>query len=207
MRHSLEEEDIDALAAAAHGFVSADLAAVCDEAAMAALRRIIASRQHPSADPPTSHPQAQASHGPLSPQHPAWSDSELLADDQHISSHNVQLSATEHAQQADTVPEKGSQSGDAQDYGVAGSSGDLLSGSLQHSDDRSLHAATADDVQGSTPDASCEYAWQVQHCVIALAQGSSVWPTLFANKGLCLILIDEQRHHMCWNMPSRLCLL
>ena len=45
VRHCLAEEDIDALAAAAHGFVGADLAAICDEAAMAALRRVIAARQ------------------------------------------------------------------------------------------------------------------------------------------------------------------
>ena len=36
---------MDALAAAAHGFVGADLAAICDEAAMAALRRIITFKQ------------------------------------------------------------------------------------------------------------------------------------------------------------------
>lgn len=45
VKHCLVEEDIDALAAAAHGFVGADLAAICDEAAMAALRRVIAARQ------------------------------------------------------------------------------------------------------------------------------------------------------------------
>ena len=49
VRHSLGEEDIDALAAAAHGFVGADLAAICQEAAMAALRRVISARQSPSA--------------------------------------------------------------------------------------------------------------------------------------------------------------
>lgn len=41
LRHTLTEEDIHALAAAAHGFVGADLAAICNEAAMAALRRHI----------------------------------------------------------------------------------------------------------------------------------------------------------------------
>ena len=49
VRHRLAEEDIDALAAAAHGFVGADLAAICDEAAMAALRRVIAARRSPPA--------------------------------------------------------------------------------------------------------------------------------------------------------------
>ena len=44
MRHCLSEEDIDAAADAAHGFVGADLAALCDEAAMAALRRVIAAK-------------------------------------------------------------------------------------------------------------------------------------------------------------------
>ena len=49
----MAEEDIDALAAAAHGFVGADLAAICDEAAMAALRRVIAARRSP---PAVQHP-------------------------------------------------------------------------------------------------------------------------------------------------------
>ncbi|KAL0025898.1 hypothetical protein WJX77_000494 [Trebouxia sp. C0004] len=49
VRHCLAEEDIDALAAAAHGFVGADLTAICDEAAMAALRRVIAARRSPPA--------------------------------------------------------------------------------------------------------------------------------------------------------------
>ncbi len=43
VRHSLSHDDISRLAAAAHGFVGADLAALCNEAAMAALRRVIAA--------------------------------------------------------------------------------------------------------------------------------------------------------------------
>lgn len=43
LKHSLTEENIDDLAAAAHGFVGADLAAICNEAAMAALRRHISA--------------------------------------------------------------------------------------------------------------------------------------------------------------------
>ena len=39
LRHALTEEQIAALARAAHGFVGADIAALCNEAAMAALRR------------------------------------------------------------------------------------------------------------------------------------------------------------------------
>ena len=42
LKHSLSDDQVASLAAAAHGFVGADLAALCNEAAMAALRRIIA---------------------------------------------------------------------------------------------------------------------------------------------------------------------
>ncbi len=59
MRHCVAEEDIDALAAAAHGFVGADLAAICDEAAMAALRRVIAARQ---SSPAVQHPASKQPH-------------------------------------------------------------------------------------------------------------------------------------------------
>jgi len=59
VRHCLAEEDIDALAAAAHGFVGADLAAICDEAAMAALRRVIAAHQ---SSPAVQHPGSKQPH-------------------------------------------------------------------------------------------------------------------------------------------------
>ncbi|KAA6418217.1 MAG: Cam interacting protein [Trebouxia sp. A1-2] len=59
VRHCLAEEDIDALAAAAHGFVGADLAAICDEAAMAALRRVIVARRPP---PAVQHLQSNQPH-------------------------------------------------------------------------------------------------------------------------------------------------
>ncbi|KAF5843411.1 P-loop containing nucleoside triphosphate hydrolase protein [Dunaliella salina] len=44
-RHSLEDADIEALANAAHGYVGADLAALVNEAALVALRRVVAMRQ------------------------------------------------------------------------------------------------------------------------------------------------------------------
>ena len=66
VRHCLAEADIDALAAAAHGFVGADLAAICDEAAMAALRRVIASRQAPPAAPQQTQMALQSSNKPNS---------------------------------------------------------------------------------------------------------------------------------------------
>ncbi len=47
LKHSLSDEQVASLAAAAHGFVGADLAALCNEAAMAALRRIIAEPGEP----------------------------------------------------------------------------------------------------------------------------------------------------------------
>ena len=59
VRHCLAEEDVDALAAVAHGFVGADLAAICDEAAMAALRRVIAARRSP---PAVQHLQSKQPH-------------------------------------------------------------------------------------------------------------------------------------------------
>ncbi|KXZ42822.1 hypothetical protein GPECTOR_116g354 [Gonium pectorale] len=45
VRHRLSAADVAALAAAAHGFVSADLAALVDEAALGALRRLVAARE------------------------------------------------------------------------------------------------------------------------------------------------------------------
>ncbi|PRW20261.1 Spermatogenesis-associated [Chlorella sorokiniana] len=44
MAHSLTPDQVTALADAAHGFVAADLAALCSEAAMIALRRLVAQR-------------------------------------------------------------------------------------------------------------------------------------------------------------------
>lgn len=41
IRHSLDDEDIVGLAEEAHGFVGADISALCSEAAMAALRRAV----------------------------------------------------------------------------------------------------------------------------------------------------------------------
>ena len=41
LRHTLTEAQIAALARAAHGFVGADIAALCSEAAMTALRRCV----------------------------------------------------------------------------------------------------------------------------------------------------------------------
>jgi len=45
LRHGLGEAEVAALAAAAHGFVGADLAALCEAAALAALRRAVAARR------------------------------------------------------------------------------------------------------------------------------------------------------------------
>ena len=50
MTTDVTEEDLQGLAAAAHGFVGADLAALAQEAALTALRRIIAKRE--AASPP-----------------------------------------------------------------------------------------------------------------------------------------------------------
>lgn len=45
INHNLQDEDVRALAAASHGYVGADLAAMCQEAAMCALRRVVRHRQ------------------------------------------------------------------------------------------------------------------------------------------------------------------
>ncbi len=45
INHNLQDEDVCALAAASHGYVGADLAALCQEAAMCALRRVVRHRQ------------------------------------------------------------------------------------------------------------------------------------------------------------------
>ncbi|BDA47155.1 probable ATPase family protein 2 homolog at C-terminar half [Coccomyxa sp. Obi] len=45
INHNLQVEDVRALAAASHGYVGADLAALCQEAAMCALRRVVRHRQ------------------------------------------------------------------------------------------------------------------------------------------------------------------
>jgi SpoVK/Ycf46/Vps4 family AAA+-type ATPase len=47
LNHSLLEEDIQHLAAVTHAYVGADLAALCQEAAMCALRRVVTQRQCP----------------------------------------------------------------------------------------------------------------------------------------------------------------
>ena len=50
MRHQLQEQDISTLAAQMHGYVGADLAAVCTRAGFLALKRHIACKhQHPAA--------------------------------------------------------------------------------------------------------------------------------------------------------------
>lgn len=45
LRHALGDAEVAGLAAAAHGFVGADLAALCEEAALAALRRAVAAKR------------------------------------------------------------------------------------------------------------------------------------------------------------------
>lgn len=128
VRHSLTEEDIDALAAATHGFVGADLAAICQEAAMAALRRVIAARQSPSAPhQPTIKqwkpqkqtsadnmskksglPQGRAPYSPQSTQAAAESSNADAGRSQQQSAPEVLLQATQQqpttAEQAAVVP-------------------------------------------------------------------------------------------------------
>ena len=44
MRHGLSEDDVQGLAASMHGFVGADVAALCQEAALFALRRVVKAK-------------------------------------------------------------------------------------------------------------------------------------------------------------------
>lgn len=59
--HNLTEQDLLDLAAAAHGFVGADLAALAQEASLTALRRIIAAK---TAYSPAHTPSVPASSAP-----------------------------------------------------------------------------------------------------------------------------------------------
>ena len=45
LNHSLTEDDIHKIAAASHGYVGADISALCQEAAMCALRRHVAAQE------------------------------------------------------------------------------------------------------------------------------------------------------------------
>ena len=45
LNHSLAEGDVEAVAAASHGYVGADISALCQEAAMHALGRHVAARE------------------------------------------------------------------------------------------------------------------------------------------------------------------
>ena len=45
LNHSLAEGDVQAIAAASHGYVGADISALCQEAAMHALGRHVAARE------------------------------------------------------------------------------------------------------------------------------------------------------------------
>lgn len=56
LNHSLTEGDVRALAASSHGYVGADVSALCQEAAMCALRRHVVAQQ--SMQQPSSGQQA-----------------------------------------------------------------------------------------------------------------------------------------------------
>lgn len=166
MRHCLADKDIDALAAAAHGFVGADLAAVCDEAAMAALRRIIAFKQHtdPPSPLPLAYPQPQESYVSLNEQRPAWSEAQSAAQDQPVSSPQCRLTPTQFVQLAEGTPPTASLAEHAPDSGVA--VGDTPS-CMQPSDNTSAHAEPSDEAVGA---ASGAHEWQVRLCCIALTK-------------------------------------
>ena len=62
LQHSLQEEDIRGIAASTHGFVGADMVALCQEATMCALRRVVRQRTCQAA--PALPAEQQASHTP-----------------------------------------------------------------------------------------------------------------------------------------------
>ena len=160
MRHCLAEEDIDALAAAAHGFVGADLAAVCDEAAMAALRRIIASKQRSSADPPSPLPLTE-SYVSLNEQHLA---SQSTAKDQLVSSPQCRVTPTKSVQQAERTPLAAGLTDHAPDRGVAVVD---TSACMRPSASTSAHAQPCGEAVGA---ASPAHEWQVRPSCIALTK-------------------------------------
>jgi len=54
VHHSLSNEELESVALATHGFVGADLAALCNEAALSALRRYISLKENSTQ--PLGHP-------------------------------------------------------------------------------------------------------------------------------------------------------
>ena len=60
LKHSLGEEDVQKLAAASHGYVGADISALCQEAAMCALRRHVAKQRLRREVPEQPHKEAAA---------------------------------------------------------------------------------------------------------------------------------------------------
>jgi SpoVK/Ycf46/Vps4 family AAA+-type ATPase len=59
MHHNLTSEQQQAVVAAAHGFVSADLMSLCNEAALHALRRYVMIQEAPPAEPQQPQPPPQ----------------------------------------------------------------------------------------------------------------------------------------------------
>ena len=60
LRHSLQPEDVAAIAAASHGFVAADVGRLCQEAALSALRRAVAPVADGAAGAPEAAPPGSA---------------------------------------------------------------------------------------------------------------------------------------------------
>ena len=58
LKHSLAEEDVQKLAAASHGYVGADISALCQEAAMCTLRRHVAKSRSQPNNPEQPHQEA-----------------------------------------------------------------------------------------------------------------------------------------------------
>ena len=57
LNHSLLERDTQALAASCHGYVGTDISALCQEAAMCALRRLVAAQEQSSCAAPDQQQQ------------------------------------------------------------------------------------------------------------------------------------------------------
>ena len=60
LTHSLVEGDVQTLAAASHGYVGADISALCQEAAMCALRRHVAAQRPQQQMPEQLNPELAA---------------------------------------------------------------------------------------------------------------------------------------------------
>lgn len=152
---------------------------------MAALRRIIASKQHSSVVPPSplplARPQAKQSYTSSTEQHPAWFEAQVTAKDQQVSSPQCRLTLTKPVQQAEGASPKASLTEHAPESNVT--SRDSLS-CMQPWVNNSAKAETSGEAVGSARAGSCAHEWQVCRCMLALAMQFPLLQTPFQNSNI-----------------------